>query len=111
MDSEDCHGRYQTEKKSVEDYNIWAQEYLKRTAWGDSCRSWYKNNKTSGQVRGVYPGTTSHFKNALERIGGEDFHIKYTSVNRLWCLGNGEMEEEKDGLGDMAGYFKEGVWG
>lgn len=97
-------------RDAIDDYNVWTQEYLKRTAWADSCRSWYKNSNTSGQVTGVFPGTTSSFKRALERIGGENFEIKYNSANRFRCLGNGQMEEEKNGLGDLADYFVEGLW-
>lgn len=97
-------------KEALDDYNVWAQEYLKRTAWADTCRSGYKSGHVSGQVSGVFPGTTSSFKMSLERIGGENFHIKYNSANRFRFLGNGQLDEEKNGLGDLAGYFVKGLW-
>ena len=100
----------EVKKESLDDYNVWAQEYLKRTAWAGNCRSWYKNGKTSGQVTGNYPGTTSQFKKALETLGGEHFNIQPRSANRFRYLGNGQLEEEKNGKGDLASYFVEGLW-
>ncbi|KAJ5162533.1 hypothetical protein N7492_007925 [Penicillium capsulatum] len=97
-------------KDSIDEYNIWAQEYLKRTAWAGTCRSWYKNGKTTGQVTGNYPGTTSHFKKALENLGGEHFDIRHRSANRFQFLGNGQLDEEKNGKGDLASYFVESLW-
>ena len=94
----------------MHDYNVWAQEYLKRTTWAALCRSWYKAGKSSGQVTATYPGTTSHFKKALESLGGEHFDIQYNSANRFRFLGNGQLEEEKNGMGDLASYFVEGLW-
>ncbi|OQD89436.1 hypothetical protein PENANT_c002G04512 [Penicillium antarcticum] len=98
-------------KESLDDYNVWTQEYLKRTAFSGECRSWYKNGKSSGLITGTYAGTTSHFQRSLERMGGEHFHIRYNSVNRFSCLGNGQMEEEKNGDGELANYFVQGIWG
>lgn len=89
----------------MDDYNVYAQEFLKRMVWSDSCKSWYKNGKRSGHVTGVYPGSILHFKDCLERIGGEHFNIKWRSKNRFHCLGNGESLHDKSGAGDLAWYF------
>ncbi|PYI11461.1 putative flavo protein [Aspergillus sclerotiicarbonarius CBS 121057] len=97
-------------KDALDDYNVWAQEYLKRTAWSDPCRSWYKNGKTSGQITAPYAGTTSHFKRCLENMGGEHFNINYNSLNRFRFLGNGQVDVERNGMGDLAEYFVEGLW-
>ncbi|CAG8017036.1 unnamed protein product [Penicillium salamii] len=97
-------------KESVDDYNVWSQEYLKRTAFSGDCSSWYKNGKSKGFVN-AYAGTTSHFRKSLQRIGGEHFNIKYNSANRFSYLGNGQMEEENQGFGDLSDYFVQGVWG
>ena len=53
----------------------------------------------------------SHFRKSLERIGGEHFNIQYNSANRFSYLGNGQMEEEDNGFGDLSDYFVQGVWG
>ncbi|KAK4925277.1 hypothetical protein LTR66_016410 [Elasticomyces elasticus] len=97
-------------KESVDDYNVWSQEFLKRTAFSGECTSWYKNGKSRGFVN-AYAGTSSHFRKSLERIGGEHFNIRYNSANRFSYLGNGKMEEEKNGFGDLSDYFVQGVWG
>ncbi|KAL1986794.1 hypothetical protein VTN96DRAFT_5659 [Rasamsonia emersonii] len=94
-------------KEAVDDYNVWAQEFLKRTVWADDCRSWYKNGKRTGQVTGVYPGSLLHFKECLERIGGEHFNIRYRSLNRFRCLGNGQTVGERGGQGDLAYYMED----
>lgn len=41
------------------------------------------------------------------RLGGEHFHIRYRSANRFRYLGNGQNEEEKNGMGELADYFVE----
>ncbi|GAB1214936.1 hypothetical protein ATERTT37_004117 [Aspergillus terreus] len=92
-------------REAMDDYNVYAQEFLKRTVWSDGCRSWYKNGKASGQVTGVYPGSILHFKDCLENIGGEHFNIEYRSKNRFYCLGNGESVHDKHGAGDLAYYM------
>ena len=30
---------------ACDDYNVYSQEFLKRTAWASGCKSWYKNGK------------------------------------------------------------------
>ncbi|GAB1195159.1 hypothetical protein APSETT444_004413 [Aspergillus pseudonomiae] len=100
----------EVKKEAVDDYNVWAQEYFKRTAWADNCRSWYKNGKSSGQVTAPYAGTTSHFKKSLDSIGAEHFNFQYNSANRFRCLGNGQVAGEENGMGDLSYYFVEGLW-
>ncbi|KAF9888834.1 hypothetical protein FE257_008203 [Aspergillus nanangensis] len=92
-------------REAMDDYNVYAQEFLKRMVWSDSCRSWYKNGKRSGHVTGVYPGSILHFKDCLEKIGGEHFNIEYRSKNRFACLGNGESVHDQHGAGDLAWYM------
>ncbi|KAL2007466.1 hypothetical protein VTN00DRAFT_8904 [Thermoascus crustaceus] len=94
-------------KEAVEDYNTWAQEFLKRTVWADPCRSWYKNGKKTGQVTGVYPGSILHFKDCLENMGSEHFNIRYNSNNRFRFLGNGTSLYEKNEQGDFAYYMED----
>ncbi|PGH26724.1 hypothetical protein AJ80_01670 [Polytolypa hystricis UAMH7299] len=92
-------------KDAVDDYNAYAQEFLKRMVWADDCRSWYKNGKSSGQVTGVYPGSILHFKDSLENMGAEHFNFGYNSKNRFRFLGNGESLCENHGEGDLAYYM------
>jgi hypothetical protein len=49
-------------QEALSDYNVYAQEFLKRTVWSDNCRAWYKSGKAEGSVTGVYQGSTLHYK-------------------------------------------------
>ncbi|KAF2136375.1 uncharacterized protein K452DRAFT_259191, partial [Aplosporella prunicola CBS 121167] len=90
---------------SVADFNVYAQEFLKRTVWANDCVSWYKNGKAAGWVTGPYAGTILHFKECLDSVGGEHFDIRYRSGNRFRWLGDGTTEREEGGNGDFAWYL------
>ncbi|KAI7585288.1 hypothetical protein KC343_g19603, partial [Hortaea werneckii] len=92
---------------SVSDFNVYTQEFLKRMAWADKCRSWYKNGKEEGAVTGTYGGSFLHFKTLMENLGAEHFNFTYNSANRFRFLGNGEAIGENQGMGDMAYYMDE----
>ncbi|KIX10171.1 uncharacterized protein Z518_01252 [Rhinocladiella mackenziei CBS 650.93] len=85
------------------DWNVWGDELMKRTVWSSGCRSWYKNGKVDGRVTALYPGSILHYKDMVEHIRGEDFHISYRSKNRWRFLGNGFTQLEMD-KGDL-GYY------
>ncbi|KAF8853883.1 FAD/NAD(P)-binding domain-containing protein [Acephala macrosclerotiorum] len=93
--------------QSVADFNEYSQEILKRMAWADNCRSWYKNGKETGIVTGTYAGTILHFKDALENIGDEHFDVVSRSENAFRWLGNGQTLHDKDGFGEFAYYMDE----
>ncbi|GAB1726616.1 hypothetical protein NU195Hw_g8309t1 [Hortaea werneckii] len=93
--------------ESVSDFNVYTQEFLKRMAWADKCRSWYKNGKAEGAVTGTYGGSFLHFKTLMENLGAEHFNFTYNSANRFRFLGNGEAIGENQGMGDMAYYMDE----
>ncbi|KAG0636618.1 hypothetical protein HOY80DRAFT_891024 [Tuber brumale] len=85
----------------VREWNVYAQEYLKRTAWASGCRSWYKNGKFDGKITATYPGSVIHYNKFMETIRGEDFDIEYSEPrNRFGFMGNGlaafEMNEDAD---------------
>jgi hypothetical protein len=54
---------------------MYGDEVLKRTVWNSGCKSWYKN--ATGRIFALYPGSILHFKDLIENIRGEDFHITY----------------------------------
>ncbi|PVH85245.1 FAD/NAD(P)-binding domain-containing protein [Cadophora sp. DSE1049] len=91
--------------KSVADFNAYSQEFLKRTVWGDRCRSWYKNGKENGIVTGTYAGTILHFKDVLDNIGHEHFEIVPRSSSSFRWLGNGQSLHDQDGFGELAYYM------
>jgi hypothetical protein len=93
--------------EAVDDFNVYSQEFLKRTVWAGGCRTLYKNGRNMGRMTGVYAGSVSHFKEGLEKAlhSGEHFEITWRSKNRFRCLGNGTVEGDKDGAGDLAFYM------
>ncbi|EXK86391.1 hypothetical protein FOQG_09663 [Fusarium oxysporum f. sp. raphani 54005] len=93
-------------KDAVDDFNVWAQEVLKRTVWSERCQSWYKNNRAEGQVTAVYSGSFLHMKDAFDNVGAEHFDITYNSNNRFRCLGNGtSVRDYADQAIDRAYYL------
>ncbi|PVH72315.1 FAD/NAD(P)-binding domain-containing protein [Cadophora sp. DSE1049] len=105
-----CIDKLQTEGiKSMEvdhdasyDYNEHVQEYLKRTVWVSSCRSWYKRGTTDSQVVAIYSGTSFHLIEALRKPRWEDYRLEYLpcgkqgrSRNRFAYLGNGFTAKER----------------
>ncbi|KAG9233748.1 hypothetical protein BJ875DRAFT_511375 [Amylocarpus encephaloides] len=93
--------------QAVADFNVYSQEFLRRTVWADNCRSWYKNGKETGIVTGTYAGSILHFKDVLENIGDEHFDVVSNNKNVFKWLGNGQSLHDKDGTGDLAYYMKE----
>lgn len=90
----------------VREWNVYTQEYLKRTAWASGCRSWYKNGKIDGKITATYPGSVLHYKEFLETIRGEDFDIQYSEPrNRFSFMGNGLAALEMNKDADLAFYM------
>jgi cation diffusion facilitator CzcD-associated flavoprotein CzcO len=78
--------------EAVQAYNIYIQEVLRRTAWNDDCRSWYRKGRVDEYRTGItaiYPGSMMHYRSMLEELRGEDFEITYRSANRFRFYGNG----------------------
>ncbi|KAI5850754.1 hypothetical protein BZA05DRAFT_430466 [Tricharina praecox] len=89
----------------VSDWNVYAQEFLKRTSWSGSCSSWYKNHQTDGPVTAMYPGSQIHHREFTQDVRGEDFNIEYRSANRFRFFGDGFTKREKEG-GNLAWYME-----
>jgi hypothetical protein len=90
--------------EATKDFNEHVQEYLKRTVWTGSCRSWYKRGTVDGPVVAIYGGTTFHFIEAIKNPRWEDYLVKYLpkdkdggKVNRFAYLGNGYTKREAKG--------------
>lgn len=93
------------DEAATADFNIYAQEFLKRTVWASGCRSWYKNNQVDGKVTALYAGSILHYKELLENFRTEDFVFEYNSPNRFRFLGNGLTSLEERGE-DLSFYVK-----
>jgi cation diffusion facilitator CzcD-associated flavoprotein CzcO len=104
IQEEDIHSIDVT-KGAVDDYNTYTQEFMKRTVWISSCRSWYKNHKKDGKIMAMYPGSVVHYKEMLDVLRGEDFAIKYNTKNRFSFMGNGFTRREINGE-DLSFYLE-----
>lgn len=96
-------------RAACDDYNVYTQEFLKRTVWTSGCRSWYKNGKVEGRVTAMYAGSILHYKEMLEEWRMEDFEFEFWGRNRFGFMGNGfTAREVRSGLGgeDLAFYME-----
>ncbi|KAK3718844.1 hypothetical protein LTR37_004760 [Vermiconidia calcicola] len=80
----------------TDDFNSHVQEWIKHTVWKHDCRSWYKNNET-GRVNAVWPGSSMHYQQVIEKPRYEDFEIKYFDKNPWAHLGLGWTVENRKG--------------
>ncbi|RDB23708.1 putative sterigmatocystin biosynthesis monooxygenase stcW [Hypsizygus marmoreus] len=105
--------RWQTENihsfspkaEAVEDFITYKDQFMKHTVWEHDCRSWYKNNSSSGKVNALWPGSTLHYMEAIMDVRYEDWEFSY-SGNRFAYLGNGFSQTEVDPTADWAYYIR-----
>ena len=106
--------RWQTENihsfdpkmEAVQDYIDHTDQFMKRTIWGDNCRSWYKNNSASGRISALWPGSTLHFLECMSYVRHDDWNITYNG-NRFSWMGNGYGQTEMDTTSDWGYYIRE----
>jgi cation diffusion facilitator CzcD-associated flavoprotein CzcO len=72
------------------DFTEYSDAYFDGTVFAEECRSWYKN-KGTGEVVGLWPGSTLHCVEALRSPRWEDY--EYTYVDEL------EGRKDENGLG------------
>jgi hypothetical protein len=72
--------------------------HQKNSIWAEDCKSWYKQNTTSGHVY-LWPGSMLHILKFLKRPRIEHYDIEYRDPENIWAmLGNGmTIGEEKYG--------------
>ncbi|KAF2847728.1 FAD/NAD(P)-binding domain-containing protein [Plenodomus tracheiphilus IPT5] len=92
----------------AKDFTAYADAYFRGTVFDDKCRSWYKN-KGTGEVVGLWPGSTLHCVEAMRSIRWEDFEYVYVGegegeVNQLAWLGNGWSVKQMEDR-DLAWYL------
>ncbi|KAI8934698.1 hypothetical protein NX059_008387 [Plenodomus lindquistii] len=92
------------------DFTAYVDAYFQGTVFAEECRSWYKNRGT-GEVVGLWPGSTLHCVEALRSVRWEDFEYVYlgeeeggAEVNQLAWLGNGWSVKQIEGR-DLAWYL------
>lgn len=91
----------------TDEFNEHAQVYLRDTVWSDDCRSWYKDNDT-GRVNAIWPGSSLHYIECIERPRYEDYEWTSTRKNRWAYLGMGETKSTTSEIktSDKAPYMR-----
>ncbi|KAF1941982.1 FAD/NAD(P)-binding domain-containing protein [Clathrospora elynae] len=101
------------------DFIEYVDAYFGGTVFTEECRSWYKN-KGTGEVVGLWPGSTLHcveamrsprwedfeyvYLNDLEGVEGDGLHGVGSKSNRLAWLGNGWSVNQLE-VRDLAWYL------
>jgi hypothetical protein len=89
---------------ATKEYNEHIENFMPRTAWAGTCRSWFKNGKETGPVTALHPGSRIHWFHMLEKFRGEDFDYEWEDGKRYRYLGNGFSTKEL-GEGDPTWYL------
>ncbi|GAB1215549.1 hypothetical protein ATERTT37_004740 [Aspergillus terreus] len=99
--------RYQTHSTSsfapqpeaVRDSILYKDHFMKGTVWADACRSWYKPTP-DGPVTALWPGSTSHYMEAMDEVRWDDRNVRYRGNLFNW-MGNGRIQTEVDPTADL----------
>jgi hypothetical protein len=96
----------QVTQEATDEWNIYAQEFLKTTTWAGGCRSWYKNHDSGDEITALYPGSILHYHDMTKTLRPEDFEIRYRSPNRFKFTGNGFTHDDLSDTSDLAWYLE-----
>ncbi|KAL4967067.1 flavin-containing monooxygenase [Aspergillus stella-maris] len=103
-------GLVEPKPAQVEGFTRFCEAYFKRTVYSEKCASWYKTSppgasleeRETGQVTTLWPGSSLHCLKALERVRWEDYNLHTYDGNEMGWLGNGwtmaERQEQVDGV-------------
>jgi hypothetical protein len=91
-------------REAIRDFIEHTEEFMKRTAWSTSCRSWFKNGRVDGPVTALHPGSRIHWFQMLNDPRYEDWDWETFNGNRFAYLGNGFGVKESEGR-DLTWYF------
>lgn len=97
----------------VEQFSQYIDEYFKQTVYLDGCTSWYRSQGGKGsRVVGLWPGSCLHAIEAYRSPRWEDFNYEYghdedgRPYKELDWLGNGYIQAQRLGDGDLAWYLE-----
>jgi hypothetical protein len=97
---------YDPKKAAVDDFIEQKNLFMKTTVWDSHCQSWYKDPKT-GNITALWPGSSTHYMEALSTPRYEDYDIDYSTRNRFQYFGNGFSQLELDPRADPAYYIRD----
>lgn len=86
-------------RSQVDNFTEFCEEYFKRTVYSDMCDSWYKSSdpeeRKTGRVNALWPGSCMHALQALSSPRWEDFDMESFNGNDFGWFGNGLTMCEK----------------
>ncbi|TVY93944.1 putative sterigmatocystin biosynthesis monooxygenase [Lachnellula willkommii] len=89
---------FSPKQEASDQYNEHTQTWSQLVVWGKGCRTWYKDNDT-GRLRGVYAGSSMHYREMISRVRWEDMEIDYLNKhNKFAFMGIGRhMSQSEEG--------------
>ena len=91
-------------REVVDEFTEHTHEFLKRTAWTDSCASWFKNGIINGPPVAIWPGSRLKWFEALKEPRFGDMTFTYETKNRFQYFENGFTRREEEGQ-DLTWYL------
>ena len=80
----------QPSPKAVKNFTDFCDAYFPRTVFSEECSSWYKGGTgPNGRVVALWPGSSLHAIQALEKQRWEDFEYTYVDGNEFGWIGDG----------------------
>lgn len=98
--------QFSPKAEAVADFIAYKDQFMTKTVWSDTCRSWYKAAGPDGPVTALWPGSSLHYMEAMMEVRLDDWDVKYHG-NRFAWLGNGYSRTELDPTADWAFYVRE----
>jgi cation diffusion facilitator CzcD-associated flavoprotein CzcO len=93
-------------QRAVNLFTDFCDVYFKGTVYSEECSSWYKTGGKNGRVTALWPGSSLHATQVLEKPRWEDFDFTYADGNEFGWFGDGWTERERKGL-DKSYYIQQ----
>jgi hypothetical protein len=96
-------GIVEPKKAQVENFTKFCEKYFERTVYSARCASWYKSSppgssleeRETGRVVALWPGSSLHALKALKRVRWEDYELHSYDGNEFGWFGNGWVLDEQ----------------
>ncbi|CAG8381236.1 unnamed protein product [Penicillium salamii] len=96
-------GIVEAKKSQVRGFTQFCEKYFERTVYSAKCASWYKSSppgssleeRKSGRVVALWPGSSLHALQALKKVRWEDYDLQSYDGNEFGWFGNGWIFDEQ----------------
>ncbi|KAH6714922.1 cyclohexanone monooxygenase [Leptodontidium sp. MPI-SDFR-AT-0119] len=84
----------EVKKQAADDFCEHVDEWHKGSVWGQSCRSWYKQNRDAQSKPLLWCGMSPSYYKTMCDIRFEDYDYEYKNPNRFAYFGNGKIKAD-----------------